>query len=116
MLRLLEKIVLVDIVIFGISLLAWFFFFERTVKSLSNTLVVLGAITIAIGTSFLFGEKAVLGDLEFQWGRSVSSARPEERKRQDVEDLKQSYKQSTPFFIAGLIGIVIGILFYGLLG
>jgi len=78
--------------------------------------MVLGAITITIGASFVFGEKILLGDLGYQWGRSVSSAGPEERRRQDVEDLNRSYKQSTPFFIAGLIGVAFGILIYGLLG
>jgi hypothetical protein len=111
-----EKVLLIDIVICGISVLIWFFLFEHKVKSLSNILVVFGAITILSGASFIFAEKTLLADLEHQWGRSVSSVGPEERKRQDVEDLNRSYKHTTPFFIAGPIGIGLGILIYGLSG
>ncbi len=116
MLRLFGKVLLIDIIICGISLLVWFFLFGHTAKSLSNILVVVGAITIVIGASFVFGEKTLLADLEYQWGRSVSSVGHEERKRQDVEDLNRSYKHSTLFFIAGSIGVGLGILIHGLFG
>jgi hypothetical protein len=116
MLRLFEKVLLIDIVICGISVLIWFFLFEHKIKSLSNILVVFAAITILIGASFVFGEKTLLGDLGYQWGRSVSSVGPEERNRQDVEDLNRSYKHSIPFLIAGAIGVGLGILIHGLFG
>jgi formate hydrogenlyase subunit 3/multisubunit Na+/H+ antiporter MnhD subunit len=115
-LRLFERVLLIDVVICGISLLVWFFLFEHTVKSLSNILVVLGAITIVIGAYFVFGEKKLLANLDYQWGRSVSGGGPQERKMQDIEDLNRSYKHSTPFFIAGLIGIGLGILIHILFG
>ncbi len=70
MLRLFEKVLFIDIIICGISVLIWFFLFEHRVKSLSNISVVLGAVTILIGASFIFGEKTFWADLEHQWSRT----------------------------------------------
>ncbi len=114
--RLFEKVVLIATIIAGISLLVWFFLFEHTAKSLSNIFEVLGAITIVIGSYFVFGEKTLLADLQHQWAWSVSSIRPDERKRQDIEDLNRSYRHSIPFLIAGAIVVGLGILIHGLFG
>ena len=111
-----KKVLILDIVVCGISLLLWFFLLEHTAKSLCNVLVMLGAITVVVGAWFVFGEKTLLGNLDHQWARSVSSFGPDERRGQDIKDLKQSETQSFPFLIAGAIAIGAGVLIYELFG
>lgn len=108
----LRKVLLLDVVLFGVAGLLWWFRGEHSGLRLCNILFVLGGIAVFMGSFFVTGVKEGSVCYPYQPSSSASpAASPDPGKQLSGYPENRRFDFSV-FFVAGMIAIGVGAALY----
>ena len=112
LMRLIQKALLVDAVIFGAAGILWWFRGEHSAIRICNILFVLGGIAVFMGSFFVTGVKEGSVCYPYQPSPPASPTEQQDPKTQESGYPENRHYDFTVFFLAGMIAIGVGAVLY----
>jgi hypothetical protein len=111
-----KKVIIIDIIITILSIIIWGLWGRNGAISLTDIVFILGGLTTGCGSYFIIGAKIGQVDYDYFQSRRASQINYHDRLGQEIDYTENSYHSATPFFIAGLVAIVVSIIAYKIVG
>ena len=114
--KIIEKAIVIDMIIIILSIIIWGLWGKHVAISIADIVFVLGGIITGCGSYFIIGAKVGQVDYNYFQSRRASQINYFDRLGQEIDYTENSYYSATPFFIAGLVAIVISVIVYKIVG
>jgi hypothetical protein len=111
-----KKVIIIDIIITILSSIIWVLWGRNGAISFTDIVFILGGLTTGCGSYFIIGAKEGQVDYDYFQSRRASQINYHDRLEQEIDYTENSYYSATPFFIAGLVAIVVSIIVYKIVG